>query len=341
MGPTLLLDKSAFQSLSSTEMIKISKYFHWNRVDILLMEIIGDFAKQTRTTSLRNEASILADKVSLFDSVQNVCYIQLLLANLQGHFVTMDGRPIVAPDTVARLDNGQMGAFIDESGFCDMIHRWQQDNFTDGDMAQAKMWQDIKTSCRQMAENYIPLLNNYHIVFPACTDVIDMKREVGKLLRNPHIQSTFLDMLLSYQDVDSTRKQIIKYRIKRNPYPLQVAAPYAFYCITVFAFFLASCKHNLLAEKKSDDQIDLEYLFYLPFCKVFSSNDKFHKLLAPCLIDRGQVFVTGSELKKGIQEVDIPPIYEETMNPMGSPIPPMAYDSLIRDIWISTKWLYN
>ena len=341
MGPTLLLDKSAFQSLLSKEMIKVSKYFDWNRVDILLMEIIGDFTKKTRTTSPRNEASILADKVSLFNSYQNVCYIQLLLANLQGHYVTMDGRPIVAFDTVAQIDNGQTGALIDESSFCDMIHRWQQDKFTEKDMALAKMWQDIKSRCHKMADNYIPLLNSYHIIFPSCTNVIDMKREVDKLLRNPNIQSTFLAMLLHYQGVDSKRKEIIKYRIKQQPYPLQLASPYAFYCITVFAFFLASRKHNLLARKKPDDQIDLEYLFYLPFCKVFSSNDNLHKLLVPCLINSNQVFVTGSDLKKGIHEVDTPPIYKETMNAMGSPIPRMAENSLIRSIWKSTKWLYN
>jgi hypothetical protein len=53
------------------------------------------------------------------------------------------------------------------------------------------------------------------------------------------------------------------------------------------------------------------------------------------------MFVPGSELKRGIREVDIPPLYKETMNAMCSPIPPMAEHSLIRKIWKSTKWLYN
>ena len=341
MGPTLLLDKSVFQSLSSKEMIKVSKYFDWNRVDILLMEIIGDFAKQTKTTSPRNETSILADKVSVFNSYQNVCYVHLFIENLLGRHVTMDGRPIVAPDTIAKLDNGHTGALIDETKFCDMIHRWQQNKFTKQDMALARMWQDIKSNCHKMADNYIPLLNSYHIIFPTCIDVIEMKREVDNLLRNPSIQYAILDMLLNYKAVDSAKKQIIKNRIRQHPYPLQVAAPYAFYCITVFAFFLASRKHNLFAKKKPDDQIDLEYLFYIPFCKVFSSNDNLHRLLAPRLITSDQVFVPGSELKKGIHEVDIPPLYKETMNAMCFPIPPMTENSLIRKIWKFTKWLYN
>jgi hypothetical protein len=168
-----------------------------------------------------------------------------------------------------------------------------------------------------------------------------MKHEVDKLLENINIQLTFLDMLLSYQGIESRRKQLINERIRQHPYSLPKAAPYAFYCMTVFAFYLGSCKHDLLLERKLDDQIDLEYLFYLPFCKVFSSNDNFHKTLVRELITDDQVFVSGSELKNGILEIDIPPIHKETMNSKCDAIPPMAKHSLIRDIWISTKWLYN
>ena len=106
MGPTLLLDKSAFQALSQGEMLKLSNYFNLNIVDILLWEIMGDCLKQTKTTSSRKEISILADKISLLDAYQNVNYIHLLVENLLGRPVTMDGRPIVAPDAITRLENG-------------------------------------------------------------------------------------------------------------------------------------------------------------------------------------------------------------------------------------------
>lgn len=47
MGPTLLLDKSAFHALKSCEMDKLTNYFQWNIVDILLEEILCDFLKET------------------------------------------------------------------------------------------------------------------------------------------------------------------------------------------------------------------------------------------------------------------------------------------------------
>ncbi len=341
MGPTILLDKSAFQSLSKEEMHKMSNYFDWNRVDIVLWEIIGDFFKQTGTSSLRNEASILADKITIIDSYRNVSYIELLEGNLLGYDVTMDGRPIVQPDTVKEFDDGQSGALIDDTQFCSMIDRWQQGNFSEEDKGLADIWTSVKADCKAKADNYISLLETNHIVFPLCKDLNDMKLEVDKLLRNHKIQYTFLDMLLSYQGVESGRKHMIRKRVRNSPYSLQKAYPYAFYCLRVFALFLASYKHDLLPKKKSDDQIDLEYLFYLPFCKVFSSNDKFHKTLAPQLLADNQVFVAGNDLKKGILNVDAPPIHKKTLNAKCFPIPPMSKDSLIRDIWISTKWLYN
>ena len=263
MGPSILLDKSTFQSLSQEEMHKISKYFDWNRVDIILWEIIGDFFKQTGTTSLRNEASILADKISILDSYRNVNYIELLVRNLSGDYVTMDGRPIVQPDTVTKFDSGQTGALIDDTQFCGMIDRWQQGDFRGEDKELANIWKSVKADCKAMADNYISLLAANHIIFPVCMDINDMKLEVDKLLRNQDAQFTFLDMLLSYQGVESRRKHFIIQRVKQHPYSLEKAAPYAFYCLRVFALFLASYKHDLLPKKKSDDQIDLEYLFYL------------------------------------------------------------------------------
>ena len=41
----------------------------------------------------------------------------------------------------------------------------------------------------------------------------------------------------------------------------------------------------------------MQYLNYLPFCQVFSSNDRLHRLLAPALTRSNQIFLTGDALK--------------------------------------------
>lgn len=339
MGPTLLLDKSTFQALKSCEMYKITSYFQWNIVDILLREIISDIFKKTKTTSRRNEASILADKVSVHDSVQNMNYIELCLANLYGHEVEMECRPIVAPTAINTLKDGQRVALIDGAEFSEMIHRWKKGEFNKQDRGLANIWQDIKNDSK--ADNGIQFLQANYIIIPTSTSIDELNTEVNKLLQNDNMQSVFLDMFLSYQDVDPSKKYIIRKRLKQLPYSLSKVAPYAFYCLKVLVLFLGAYNFDLLPEKKTDDQIDLEYLFYLPFCHVFSSNDKFHRTLAPPLMRNDQLFLPGEDLKKGIQEIESLPAHKETMNAKCAPIPPMPKESIIREVWLKTKWLYD
>jgi len=339
MGPTLLLDKSAFQALTGREMHRLSKYFQWNRVDILFWEILSDLSKKSKTSSFRNEVSILADKVPLIDSVQNVNYIELFLANLCGEFVLMDGRPIVAPTSISKLEDGHVGALFDETAFCEMIYRWQKGDFSKQDEVRANLWKGIKHNSK--ADDCIKFIQANYIILPWSSSINDLHTEINKLLQNPKIQSVFLNMLLSYEDVDLITKHYIKQRLKQCPYSLLKVAPYAFYCLKVFLLFLGAYKFDLLTQKKADDQIDLEYLFYLPFCHIFSSNDKFHITLAPSLMKKDQVFLSGENLKKGILEIESLPAHEETMNAKCAPIPPMPKESIIREAWLKTGWLYH
>lgn len=339
MGPTLLLDKSVFHALKSCEMYKLTNYFQWNIVDILLAEILCDFLKETKTASSLNKASILAAKISVIDSVQNMNYIELCLANLCGHEVVMDCIPIVAPTTINALDDGRRVALIDTTVFCEMIHRWQRGEFDKQDKDFANLWKGIKDSSK--ADDCVPFLQANHIIIPKSTSIDELRIVVDELLRNPKMQHVFLDMFLSYQDVDQTKKDNIKERLKQCPYSLSKVAPYAFYCLKVFVLFLGAYKFDLLLKKKPDDQIDLEYLFYLPFCHVFSSNDKFHIMLAPPLMRNDQLFLPGEELKKGIQEIESLPAHKETMNAKCLPIPPMSKGSIIREVWLKTGWLYD
>jgi hypothetical protein len=220
-----------------------------------------------------------------------------------------------------------------------MIHRWQRGEFNEQDKKYARIWQYVKDSSK--ADNYIKILQANHIIIPKSTSIGELVIVVDELLRNSTMQSVFLDMFLSYQSIDKIKKHVIKERFNQCSYSLSKVAPYAFYCLKVLVLFLGAYKFDLLLEKKTDDQIDLEYLFYLPFCNVFSSNDKFHMMLAPSLMRSDQLFLTGEDLKKGIQEIESLPTHNETMNAQCFPVPPMPKESIIRAVWLKTKWLYD
>jgi hypothetical protein len=61
---------------------------------------------------------------------------------------------------------------------------------------------------------------------------------------------------------------------------------------------------ELLRNVKPSHQIDLAYLYYLPFCTVFTSRDRFHAQIVPLFLDPFQTFVHGDDLKKDLQQLD-------------------------------------
>jgi hypothetical protein len=51
--------------------------------------------------------------------------------------------------------------------------------------------------------------------------------------------------------------------------------------LSINIFFALVLQTQLLSKVKASHQIDLAYLYYLPFCAVFSSRDNFHVRVAP------------------------------------------------------------
>ena len=82
--------------------------------------------------------------------------------------------------------------------------------------------------------------------------------------------------------------------------PSQLAS-YAFHCLKVWVG-LVFVVHSKLFKWSPTHVVDMQYLNYRPFCQVFSSNDKLHRILVPALKRDDQTFLTGEELKKMTRE---------------------------------------
>jgi len=77
-------------------------------------------------------------------------------------------------------------------------------------------------------------------------------------------------------------------------------APYAYYCLKTNILFYCGLICNLITTRRTN-RIDLEYLYYLPFCMVFSSGGKFHKDVSPLLLRDDQEFIDRDVLKNDLQ----------------------------------------
>ena len=74
--------------------------------------------------------------------------------------------------------------------------------------------------------------------------------------------------------------------------------------LSINIFFCLVLPTELLRNVKPSHQVDLAYLYYLPFCKVFTSKDRFHAQIVPLFLDPSQTFVNGEDLKTDLKKLD-------------------------------------
>ena len=92
--------------------------------------------------------------------------------------------------------------------------------------------------------------------------------------------------------------------ISRRRPPLRQHLPYFIFMLTINIFFCLVLPTQLLRNVKASHQVDLAYLYYLPFCSVFTSKDNFHAQIVPLFLTPNQTFVNGIELKDDLKNLD-------------------------------------
>jgi hypothetical protein len=69
-------------------------------------------------------------------------------------------------------------------------------------------------------------------------------------------------------------------------------------------FFNLAIAADLISRERPSNKIDLAYVYYLPFCQVFTSSDKLHERVVPLFLRQDQTFVKGQELKADLHLLD-------------------------------------
>lgn len=82
-------------------------------------------------------------------------------------------------------------------------------------------------------------------------------------------------------------------------------APYAYYCYMIEQVFFQGLVSGLIPTSvNAKSYVDLQYAYYFPYSRVFSSNDKLHSKLWHAFAEHDQqLFVVGSELKDDLQKI--------------------------------------
>ena len=91
---------------------------------------------------------------------------------------------------------------------------------------------------------------------------------------------------------------------KPSPAAPRMHALFHLHAVRSIIFFCLVLRTQLLRNVKPSHQIDLAYLYYLPFCSIFTSKDNFHAQIVPLFLTPEQSFINGIELKEDLKKLD-------------------------------------
>jgi hypothetical protein len=302
-GISMILDKSAFHSLSKSQIELLCKYYWFNITPILVREVLGDLKKETPDGSPNSKkVTEFATKLSGFSTSINAHYSVLINAELQGMKIPFFSSMV---DTGERfnLSDKETGIIIKPSNDRKSIDRWKEGNFEKMDEIFSRLWREITlqpdnlTKLKDYLKKENPGYN--HLKSPA-----DILFIIKLTFNNPDFQMDFLKSAIENFKVPPFIASQAFYRWETmRPDNLFAFAPYTFFCVLTKLFFNI-CLQNEIIGARPTNLLDLDYLYYLPFCRVFVSDDKVHKKLVPHLLVSEQVFVTGMELKNDFIRIE-------------------------------------
>ncbi len=297
MGPSILFDKSALQSLGRQALSEVDRYFYTTVPPVLLMEILADLSlKPHDLATSRAKVRELAHKVLPIDSISNFHYHSLCVHNLLGDVIPMARRPVVGRGEAVETKDGQQGMFLDIQPENEAVLRWQSGRFNENDLKFAIEWREKAKGAN---------LDKAMQMFEKPPFKIRTMEQVGKfvdlIITDPEFQEPMLHTILEILQCDEPTCERIRFRwrlaIRRS---LRAFAPYAVHCLRAQLAFYIGLSHGLLGTRSSNI-VDLEYLHYTPFAYIFCSGDKLHQQLAPLILGSDQSFVNAQELREALQ----------------------------------------
>ncbi|MBU4397028.1 hypothetical protein KKC08_02605 [Patescibacteria group bacterium] len=305
MGPTIIFDKSFLQSLSVDESVFFEQFFLSNITLLFYVETLGDLdlVQHKSGKPITKVISELATKTPLNGAAPNVHHSRLVLGSLVGIDVEMDGR-IIRDGGVEKIDpDGNVGIFYDESPEELALKRWHDQDYFEVEKLFSQEW---RKSLSNLTFDYV--LGIVKNIVPGGTQLSN-PTQINNFVNN-FISTTKPELLLYLiTELSGLPKNYYLKSLDRwnnNNYSnFEVFAPYASFVLRIELFFYICMLKGFESKQRPSHKIDLAYLFYLPFCNVFVSNDKLHKRVAPFFLRSDQILVDGENLKKGLAQLNV------------------------------------
>jgi hypothetical protein len=303
MGPITLFDKSFLQSLSIDESVWFDHFFLTNVAPLFYIETLGDLDKLNLTgRSSEEEVRIIAEKFPDMHGTPCSNHRDLCISNLLGNIVPMTGQIPISRGRLVK-SAGKPGLVAMPSLEAEAFSRWQNSEFLEIEQKIARYWRkELQDLNLQKAVKYFTGLG---IDIKNCKSLKDSHQLAINVVDKNDNQNRILSLVFNFLHIPNRYCREIKHVWeKANKPALSKYAPYAAFVLKVELFFHIAMAANLISTERPSNSIDIAYLFYLPFCMMFVSNDKLHHQCAPLFLRSDQDYTYGLDLKKSLSKVN-------------------------------------
>ncbi len=303
MGPNILLDKSALQSLSQREIYRLAAHYNLVTAPILIIEILADLKKETTGDELSTaQVQQLADKV-LGGSYACAHHELLLVNDLLGDHVPLTGQVPMTGGRVVKNRRGEKGVIFDPSPEDEATLRWREGKFEEAEILLAQRWRDATTGIdlESFQREHKDIFKGHRF-----KNLDNLYRYVTFITQPnaPSEKERLLNGILDEFRIQPDAREYIARRWHEHGRPsIQDFAPYAAHCFRVNLVFQYGVITRLITTRRTN-RVDIEYLYYAPFCQVFTSRDNLHRDLANSFLRPDQSFVDGDDLKKDLATIN-------------------------------------
>lgn len=303
VGPLALFDKSFVEMLSVDQAVLFDLMFSSLIAPIFYVEILADLTKDDPKTRTREKVvSDLARKTPKVHSYPNISHSALCLNELLGVPVPMRGKPVIEGG-IPVIHRGKVAMISEQTSESKAFERWQAEKFHDVERNFASTW---RAGLKDLDNSALATLTKESLQIEDSPKSLEHALEIARnvLARDGH---HFLNLKLGYGflGLDPTMWRAVQARWKASGHkPLPEYAPYFAHCLLVDIFFNLAMTKKMISPDRPSNRTDVAYLYYLPFSKIFVSNDRLHLRVAPLFFTEGQIMVKGSGLKDDLIALD-------------------------------------
>jgi len=340
IGPLLIFDKSFLQMLNPEEVSELSVHFKFVGTPTLIGEIIADLKLEPSKRGLPSElVQALSRKMQKAHGLQPANYRKLALANLCAHEISMIGQvPVDAAAPNVRMTDHGRGLLYDSTPEQMLWKRWANGEFSTDDELTATtwrngidqidldgliaLWKDFSSRYFSSAKNQTELISTLNAFLSDSTpliqrEILNMTFELVKA--SPHDRCV-AHALMNIGEMQS----VVEF------------APYAASVLRLFLAFVCGLARGFIGPRPTN-YIDLQYLYYSPFCMVFVSDDKFHREMWDATAGVHN-FVWGKDLKEDlhrriVMRAQAKESAGSSVNKSGAPDTANTPPSVIAEMW--------